>query len=53
MAMKDELEALYEENQRLHRILTMIEAKCQQAVSMQLKTQYFAKDILHMIEVRK
>lgn len=35
------------------RLLAMIEAKCQQAVSMQLKTQYFAKDILHMIEVRK
>ena len=51
MAMKDELEALYKENQRLHRILTMIESKCREAIRWQWKTMYFAKGILKIMGV--
>lgn len=51
MAVKDELEALCEENQRLHRILTMIESKCREAIRWQWETMYFAKGILKITGV--
>ena len=51
MTQKAELEALYEENQRLHRILAMIESKCREAIRWQWKTMYFAKGILKIMGV--
>lgn len=49
--MKEELETLMKENYELNRKLSMIEAKCKEAVKFQWKTMYFAKGILHILGV--
>ncbi len=49
--MKEELEALTKENYELNRKLSMIEAKCKEAIRFNLKTQFFAKAILKIMGV--
>lgn len=49
--MKEELEALAKENYELNRKLSMIEAKCKEAIRFNWKTQFFAKAILKIMGV--
>lgn len=53
MSMKKELETLAKENYELNRKLSMIEAKCKESIKLELKTKYFAIEILKIAEVEK
>jgi hypothetical protein len=49
--MKEELEALYEENRELHRQLAMVEHKCKQIIKFGFAASGFAKQILKIMGV--
>lgn len=49
--MKKELEALTKENYELNRKLSMIEAKCREAIRFDWKTKYLAIAILKIMGV--
>ena len=49
--MKEELEALYEENRELHRKLAMIEHKCKQIIKFEFTASGFAKQLLKIMGV--
>ena len=49
--MKEELEALAKENYELNRKLSMIEAKCREAIRFDWKTKHLAIAILKIMGV--